>query len=636
MGRVGIPRISNPKRLTYHISLYFTYGYKAVSSTILRRTMSGASVRRREQRSRTAVIARVTIATLVATAGVVMAPVVSTGSSKQPIEPTITEDSVSPEDANVVADFDVAGVVLSEESTADSVEVRVRDDNGWGEWTTLEVVEADAGPDRGTVEYAGARKVTEPVLAAASSEIEVRVPDGEQAEVVLIDGGSPGSSTTQSAGAAPAIVSRADWGADESLVNCSASTLSAYKAAVVHHTVNANTYTATQAPALVRSIYAYHTNALGWCDVGYQFLVDRFGTIYEGRAGALTRAVMGAQSSGFNSDTFGVSIIGDFSTERPSAASVTAVDSVIQWQLGKYGINPASNVTLTSAGNSKYPAGRVVTLPAVMGHRDNGLTACPGDGLYALLPTFRKPLATSTPTPAPTPTPSPTPTPKPTPTPAPKPSTVTREVTASVLNVRASASSTGKVVGQLKKGAKITGTYSGSWFKITAGTFNGRYVHGDYLRVPPAAKPAPAPKPAPKPSTVTREVTASVLNVRSSASSTGKVVGQLKKGAKITGTYSGSWFKISAGTFKGRFVHGDYLKAVKTTTPAPKPAPTAKQYVVTASTLNVRAAGSTSAKVIGTVRSGTVLTGTISGSWLKITAGTHKGGFVHKDYVKAR
>jgi len=337
-------------------------------------------------------LARTIVATLITTAGLVAAPVVSTGSPNTPVRPAVTERAVSASGPTVEGEFDLAAVVLPDGTEVSEVEVRVRGDRGWSGWQILDVVTEDDGPDRGTEEHRRARRATEPVLAADSSAIEVKVPTGVQAKVVLVDGGAQGEAPKQSASAAPGIVARADWGADDSLMNCTPTRVAGYRGAVVHHTVNVNTYTQTQAPALVRSIYAYHTRTLGWCDVGYQFLVDRFGTVYEGRSGSLTAAVIGSQSGGFNEETFGVSIIGEFSHEPPSTASLNAVRSVIEWQFALDGIDPTGHSDFTSAGNGKYPAGSVVRLPNIMGHRDNGQTLCPGDQLYALLPSFRSPL----------------------------------------------------------------------------------------------------------------------------------------------------------------------------------------------------------------------------------------------------
>ncbi|KAB7741440.1 hypothetical protein GA707_18015 [Nostocoides sp. F2B08] len=344
---------------------------------------------RHRSRSMLAVV-RVAVATVVTSVAMTLTPVMSAGSGPDRApETTVLEEAVTPADAVVTADFDLAAVAVGPDSELAEVDVRVHADGEWSEWITLDVLSEDQGPDPGTEEHSASRTMTEPLLAAGSSRVEVRVPGGESAEVILVDGGPEERSPSAAASARPFIVTRAEWGANDSLMNCIPDSLPGYKGAVVHHTVNANTYTAAQAPALVRSIFAYHTTAQGWCDIGYQFLVDRFGTVYEGRTGALDRAVEGAQSAGFNTQTFGVSIIGDFSNEAPSAESLAAVDSVIQWQLALDGVDPRGESEFTSMGNGKFPAGTVVRLPTVMGHRDNGQTLCPGDRLYDLLPTFR-------------------------------------------------------------------------------------------------------------------------------------------------------------------------------------------------------------------------------------------------------
>ena len=130
---------------------------------------------------------------------------------------------------------------------------------------------------------------------------------------------------------------------------CQPDQLAGFKAAVVHHTVDANAYTSAQAPALMRAIFAFHTQSRGWCDVGYNFLVDRYGRIYEGRKGSLSGFTQGAQSGGFNQETFGVSVIGDFtSTPFPSAVQ-SSVAKVIAWEADRTPFDPSSSVTLLSA-----------------------------------------------------------------------------------------------------------------------------------------------------------------------------------------------------------------------------------------------------------------------------------------------
>jgi len=167
--------------------------------------------------------------------------------------------------------------------------------------------------------------------------------------------------------------------------------MSTVKAVAVHHTVSANGYSSSSVPAMIRGIYAYHTNGLGWCDIAYNVLVDRFGRLWEGRAGGLSLPVMSAATGGFNSYTSAVSAIGNFDTTSAPAAMVDSIARFASWKLGLGRVNPAARTSLVSAGGSftQYPAGRVVGLPTIFGHRDSDLTACPGRYLYAQLATIR-------------------------------------------------------------------------------------------------------------------------------------------------------------------------------------------------------------------------------------------------------
>ena len=139
------------------------------------------------------------------------------------------------------------------------------------------------------------------------------------------------------------------------------------------------------------AICRYHRNSNGWNDIGYNALVDKYGTIYEGRAGGLDQAVIGAQAQGFNSQTAGMANIGDYSSTGASDAALGATADYIRWKLGVHGQPLSGPVTLTSAGGpeSRYSAGAKVTVERVIGHRDMGKTACPGDGLYAQLDEIR-------------------------------------------------------------------------------------------------------------------------------------------------------------------------------------------------------------------------------------------------------
>jgi hypothetical protein len=176
------------------------------------------------------------------------------------------------------------------------------------------------------------------------------------------------------------IYSRAQWGADERMRDASSLHYGEVHAGFVHHTVNANNYTAAQVPAIIRGIYAYHTQSRGWSDVGYNFLVDRFGRIWEGRYGGVDRPVVGAHTLGYNDDAFAMSAIGNFETAQPSAALLDAYGRLFAWKLSLHGV---------SAGSTRQWVTKRY-LPAINGHRDVGQTACPGKYLYAQIPRIRE------------------------------------------------------------------------------------------------------------------------------------------------------------------------------------------------------------------------------------------------------
>ena len=159
----------------------------------------------------------------------------------------------------------------------------------------------------------------------------------------------------------------------------------------VHHTAGSNSYRPEDSAGLVRGISAYHVQGNGWCDIGYNFLVDRFGTIFEGRYGSLTRPVIGAHTLAFNRDTLGVSAMGDFATAAAPAAMTSSISKVLGWKLSLYDRDPRATAQLTSGGGTgaKWAAGTVVTFNVVSGHRDGYATDCPGDVLYRELPALR-------------------------------------------------------------------------------------------------------------------------------------------------------------------------------------------------------------------------------------------------------
>jgi uncharacterized protein with LGFP repeats len=158
----------------------------------------------------------------------------------------------------------------------------------------------------------------------------------------------------------------------------------------VHHTAGTNDYTCSQSASVVRGVFLYHVQSNGWNDIGYHFLVDKCGTVFEGRAGGIDKPVLGAHTYGFNTGTSSVSVLGDYSTATTNAAVRESVAKVAAWKLGLYGLDPTGTVVLTAgADNGKYQAGQKVTLNRISGHRDGYPTECPGQRLYDDLPEIR-------------------------------------------------------------------------------------------------------------------------------------------------------------------------------------------------------------------------------------------------------
>ncbi|MFE2051304.1 peptidoglycan recognition protein, partial [Streptomyces sp. NPDC059459] len=190
-------------------------------------------------------------------------------------------------------------------------------------------------------------------------------------------------------GPRPSITTRRGWGANEKLREKKFVYTKKVKAAFVHHSATGNNYTCKQAPSVIRSIYRYHVNSMGWRDVGYNFLVDKCGKIYEGRAGGVSKAVLGAHTMGFNSNTMGIAVLGTYGSKKPSSAAVKAIAKLTAWKLGLYGVNPRGKTSLKSGGGNLYRKGKNVRLNVISGHRDGFATSCPGKKLYAKLGTSR-------------------------------------------------------------------------------------------------------------------------------------------------------------------------------------------------------------------------------------------------------
>ncbi len=302
--------------------------------------------------------------------------------------------------------FALVGLTWRHDPRVRSVDVRVRVRAGgrWGDWQHLDV-DPDA-PDDGSADASAAqRDGTAPLWVGPSDGVQVRVEQrsGVRPRDVRIELVDPGTSpadapsrllrsAARASAGRPDIITRAQWGADESIRRGEPEYTGTPKVGFVHHTATANGYSSSQAAAMVRSVYAFHVQSRGWSDIGYNFLVDRFGRVYEGRAGGVDRPVLGTHTGGHNANTFAVSLLGTYDTAAPPAATLAALEQTLAWKLGAAYRDPSGTALLTSAGGgtSRYAAGTTHSFSVVSGHRDAGNTACPGSATYARMGEIRR------------------------------------------------------------------------------------------------------------------------------------------------------------------------------------------------------------------------------------------------------
>ncbi|MFF7587203.1 peptidoglycan recognition protein [Kitasatospora purpeofusca] len=330
--------------------------------------------------------------------------------------------------------FDLLGVGWDGPARAlagGTVKVRTRDaaTGVWSGWHELET-DGEDGPDAGAdtavtsavTTAAGAvaghppRSATAPLWTGPSDGVAVEVTPGPAGpppglRVELVDPGegvrSAGPRTVPAEPSAagptdggrrsghhqaprPEIVTRAGWGADESIREPDFVYTGPVRAVFVHHTATTTEYACSDAPRVIRAIYQYHVQSNGWRDIGYNFLVDRCGTVYEGRAGGTDLPVHGAHTLGFNTDSAGVAAIGTFVTDVPPADLLTGLARIAAWKLGLTDQDAAGSARMVSGSDgSLYPAGTDAVFQAVSGHRDAFNTECPGDALYPKLPELR-------------------------------------------------------------------------------------------------------------------------------------------------------------------------------------------------------------------------------------------------------
>ena len=189
------------------------------------------------------------------------------------------------------------------------------------------------------------------------------------------------------------VTTRAEWGANASYMSWDPEYASAGHV-VVHHTAGTNSYSSGQSASIVRGIYYYHAVTLDWGDIGYNFLVDKFGTVFEGRSGSVAapagKMSVGAHARGVNTGTMGISMMGDYSAVSPSDAQLSSVGKMAGWFLKRAGISDVAGwAGLHVWTTERYQAGSTISMPRILGHRDVGYTTCPGNVGYSRLGAIR-------------------------------------------------------------------------------------------------------------------------------------------------------------------------------------------------------------------------------------------------------
>jgi hypothetical protein len=290
-------------------------------------------------------------------------------------------------------------------------EVRVRRRHGsWSEWLALHPTgahapDAEAAPGTDPA-YTGTADFFQLRTRGSARRVRVRFvraqPTARAARRLARRSALGRAALARQSQTSPAIVLRDEWGAAVVPPRAPAS-YGDVQLAFVHHTVTRNHYTPEESAGIVLGIARYHRDSNRWNDVGYNFLVDKYGQVFEGRAGGVDQPVIGAQAQGYNSVSTGIACLGDFTAIAASPAAMEALARLLAWKLGVHGTPAEGDVTVISAGGptSRYRVGDPVVFERISGHRDGNNTSCPGTSLYGQLPALRARVAAlSRPTPA--------------------------------------------------------------------------------------------------------------------------------------------------------------------------------------------------------------------------------------------
>ncbi len=296
--------------------------------------------------------------------------------------------------------FDMIGL-LWDGGEVSELWLQVRDQGGiWGDWVQVDV-DADHAPDDQSGRFGSSPVFTGPATGARFA-VEGD-PTGSEAMLINTQGiAALGSASAavglNSASYPPApswagasfVKNRSGWDSTGCRKEGATTSYSSAKAIVIHHTAGSNSYTEAQVPGIIAGHCLYHVNGRGWDDIGYNFLIDRFGGVWEGRTGSKTSPVQGAHTGGFNSQTQGIAMMGNFDSIAPTDATITGLKTMLSWLTGWHSIDPTGIVTLKAGtGAVGFAPGQEFTSPSIVGHRDLGSTSCPGGIFYTTLVSIR-------------------------------------------------------------------------------------------------------------------------------------------------------------------------------------------------------------------------------------------------------
>ena len=322
----------------------------------------------------------------------------------------------------IEAPIPFVGLGLS--GTGDEPEVRIRTldrDGQWSAWVDVELMDPYDGPDPESAEAGQSDGDdgwwSDAIWAGESTHVQLEIAgaDPDSIDVTFTDTAGLSETATQRLtrwfrslqpaqqaeastvpAGAPDIKTRADWGANENW-RSGTPTEREVKHGVLHHTATKNDYTREEAPQQIRNMYHWHTvGNNGWNDLGYNFVIDRFGTIWEGRYGGVEKGIQGAHAGGWNSGSFGVALMGNFNSATPQVEALESIADLFAWKYAIHGLDPDPDARVWQNNAS---------IRTLEGHRnvrsqyiewstsDSFRTDCPGERLHWQTSTLRNSIA---------------------------------------------------------------------------------------------------------------------------------------------------------------------------------------------------------------------------------------------------